>query len=379
MQTLTINDLEIKQLIIPFKVAFKHASATRNETSSIFVRVRSTSGTTGFGEGCPRRYVTNETLHSAYRFIQGISASIMRNIHDLDTLQVWMRKNSVNIDTNPTAWCALEMAVLDLLAKENNEPVESLLSLPDITGIFHYSAVLGDGSVEVFKSQLKQYQSMGLIDYKIKISGDLEKDQEKLNFLKGENIPPSKIRLDANNLWLDSRTSIAYLSALNGQFWAIEEPLKVNQHKELRHIHDALNIKIILDESFIKIEQFVTLQERPEIWIINARVSKFGGLLRSLAIAQQARMLDINLIIGAQVGETSLLTRAALTIAHASKDMTITLEGAFGTRLLAEDICEPSIMFEQGGILDMEKHMFHGLPGLGLDVSPSLAKFIQDF
>jgi len=40
-----------------------------------------------------------------------------------------------------------------------------------------------------------------------------------------------------------------------------------------------------------------------------------GGILRSLAIAEQAKQIGIPIIIGAQVGETSILTRAALTLA----------------------------------------------------------------
>jgi len=55
------------------------------------------------------------------------------------------------------------------------------------------------------------------------------------------------------------------------------------------------------------------------------------------------------------VGETSILTRAALTIANSYRDIVIAQEGAFGTHLLEKDICEPSIMFGAGGILQASK------------------------
>lgn len=112
-------------------------------------------------------------------------------------------------------------------------------------------------------------------------------------------------------------------------------------------------IPIILDESFLRLDQFVAIQDDPtSTWIINIRVSKMGGILRSLAVAEQAKELGIPIIIGAQVGETSVLTRAALTVANSYRDILIVQEGAFGTHLLQRDICKPPLMFGQAGLLD---------------------------
>ena len=77
-----------------------------------------------------------------------------------------------------------------------------------------------------------------------------------------------------------------------------------------------------------------------------------GGILRSKNIAEQARDYGIKIIIGSQVGETSLLTRAALTLANYVKDLVIAQEGAFGNLLLKNDICESPIMFGMNGILE---------------------------
>ena len=110
--------------------------------------------------------------------------------------------------------------------------------------------------------------------------------------------------------------------------------------------------KIILDESLVVGAQLQQLQVDRENWIINLRVSKMGGLLRALDIARSASEMGISLIIGAQVGETSLLSRAALTVAHAYPKTLLAQEGAFGTRLLEQDICSPPIMFGPGGLLN---------------------------
>jgi len=66
---MTLRSLEASELAIPFKGAFKHASAERHAMQSLWVRVYSESGAQGFGEGCPREYVTGESISAALAFV----------------------------------------------------------------------------------------------------------------------------------------------------------------------------------------------------------------------------------------------------------------------------------------------------------------------
>jgi L-alanine-DL-glutamate epimerase-like enolase superfamily enzyme len=201
---------------------------------------------------------------------------------------------------------------------------------------------------------------MGFVDLKIKISGSLEKDIAKFDLLTKHGQTQLRVRLDANNLWKDSKEAIHYLSLIPHPLFAIEEPLQSGQYLHLREISERLKIKIVLDESFLNIEDFEQISGSASDWIINLRISKMGGLLRSLDIAERARQLGIEIIIGAQVGETSLLTRSALTIANAYRDILVAQEGAFGTMLLESDICEPPVMFEKGGLLEFNPQQADG-------------------
>ena len=91
-----------------------------------------------------------------------------------------------------------------------------------------------------------------------------------------------------------------------------------------------------------------------------------GGLIRSNQVIEAARACRVGVIVGAQVGETSLLTRAALTVAQATGDALVAQEGAFGTFLLERDVCDPPLMFGAGGVLDGSAHPMLSRPGLGL-------------
>jgi len=127
-----------------------------------------------------------------------------------------------------------------------------------------------------------------------------------------------------------------------------------------------LGCRIVLDESVLRASQIVHLAGRADAWFINLRVSKMGGLLRALEVVEAARRAGIRLVVGAQVGEPSLLTRAALTVAATARDLLVAQEGAFGTHLLERDVCDPPLMFGAGGVLDVADHPALARPGLGL-------------
>jgi L-alanine-DL-glutamate epimerase-like enolase superfamily enzyme len=277
-----------------------------------------------------------------------------------------MKAHADELDVNPAAWCAIELAILDVFAREYGRTVEALLSLLPLRGPFRYSAVLGDASLEAFQATAEQYRRVGFRDFKIKLSGQLEHDRRKLDLLRNWGAPAPRIRLDANNLWSTAAEATAFLRQLDCAFFAVEEPIRKGQYAELARIAEALACKVILDESFIRSAQLPLLPDPAGQWLINVRVSKMGGLLRALDVIREARTRDIGVIVGAQVGETSLLTRAALPVAQEAGDRLVAQEGAFGTFLLERDVCNPPLMFGAEGQLDTSAYPSLTSPGFGL-------------
>lgn len=360
-----IKDLTINRLEIPFKHSFEHHSAKRQISQSVLVTAVSQSLVKGFGEGCPREYVTGEDYATAERFFEQHRQSLW-DIHSLSDIQCWSSQNRSAIDDNPSAWCAIEMAMLDLLGKVSYQTVEVLLSKSYSTRSFGYTGVIGVSSQEVFEKTLKAYLSLGIRDFKIKLSGNLHQDNDRLKLLVA--VDHAKVRVDANNLWRSSSEAIDYIKALCCPVWAVEEPLnKVGQYTDLLNIAKVLDVKIILDESFTRIDQMNELVTNKNHWILNLRLSKLGGLLRTLTIAERANQLCIPMIVGSHVGETSLLARAALVVAGAFAASLVAQEGAFSTYLLTKDIVTEPIRFGHRGRLPANLACFEK-PGFGLDV-----------
>ena len=358
-------ELRFHTLHIPFRQRFSHASAERDATGSLWVEAIDDDGLMGVGEACPRRYVTGETLDSARRFFDASRAGVVSDIGDAESLRAWVESQRQQIDANPAAWCAIELALIDLFSRQAGQSAEAWLGLPEVCGSFRYSAVLGDADAAVFAATFARYRDIGISDFKLKLSGDLARDREKLVVLQEAGSAVARLRLDANNLWQDAATAGAYLGTLETRAFAVEEPLATHARSQLPSLAQALNVAVILDESLCRIAQLDDFAPGTR-WIPNLRVSKLGGLLRTLALVDAASARKMEIIVGAQVGETSLLTRVALSVAQAAGDSLIAQEGAFGTYLLQRDVCTPPLMFGAAGTLDYRPDK----PGWGLNCAP---------
>ena len=362
---MTLRELEIYRLDIPFKLPFKHSSAERSRTQSVWVEAVAGGGL-GRGEGCPREYVTNESIASAAAFFAEHRTAVCEEIRDLETLTRWERRQARVIDENPAAWCAIELAILEWLASRDGVPVEALLSLPPLDGKFRYTAVVGDSGMDAFKATTARYRDSGFVDFKLKLSGNVEHDRAKVGLMQELQIEGLRMRVDANNLWNRVEDARAHLAALGCALLGVEEPLRANDLDATRQLAEETGYRMILDESLLRTHQISLLENDPEHWIINLRVSKMGGLLRSLAVVRRAREASIPVIVGAQVGETSLLSRAGLVAARAAGDNLLAHEGAFGTLLLESDVAYPPLMFGPGGVLDAGPLDLAIAPGWGL-------------
>lgn len=364
-----IERFEAYTFPMPFKTVIRHASASRRQVENLIVVAHSPDGLTGYGEGCPREYVTGETMLSGSRFIADHADSLMGEVGDAQSLRDWIESHQAAIDANPAAFCAMETAVLDLLGKTRKQSVEDVLGLKFPFGEFRYSAVLADWPYPLYRWQHGRYRVRGFNDFKAKLSGDVYRDRRKLRPFSSRAGRQLRLRVDANNLWTSPDEGQNHLNAMPVAPFAIEEPLRSGDLQGCRQIAEATGMQIILDESLARAGQMEDLHD-PERWIVNLRVSKMGGLIRSLEVAQEAARRGVGVIVGCHVGETSILSRAALTVMQAVGHGLVAAEGAFGTQLLRRDLTVPSLRFDWGGRLALSQVPAMGASGFGLDLDP---------
>jgi len=349
--------IKAQPLRVKLKTTVRHAAATRDEGESIWVGAERNK-ITGYGEGCPRSYVAGDDLESSVRWVREIFSAGKVIINTFEDVIKWAEKNSTLIDRYPSAWCAIEMALLDLFSRERNYSVETLLGMDDCKRFGRYTGVLGDDHKWKFTNQAEQYLVRGISDFKIKINGKLEKDRARLEILedlcKQHNIPEVRIRLDANNFWAGRcQEAINYLKALNCNAFALEEPVGAHDVEDISKVSTAIGLPVILDESLCTFDDLSQYKHIPGKFIANIKVSRVGGIMRALRLVQELKKLGWPMIIGCHVGETSLLTRAALITAYAAGESLIAQEGAFGDYLVEREPVDPILKFGRNGILDL--------------------------
>jgi L-alanine-DL-glutamate epimerase-like enolase superfamily enzyme len=345
---------------IPFRTAFAHASATRRAAENLIVRVEDAEGRVGLGEGCPRVYVTGETVASAAAFVERHRGALMA-IDGVPALRAWLAEAKEDIDLAPSAACAVELALLDLFARQSGVPVEDLLGSPRLAAPLKVTAVYGATPAPVFWLQRRRFAGAGMVEAKLKLTGDPRRDGRRAARLAHRG----RVRLDANNLWPDAEAALAGLAAASRHAWAVEEPVGPRDWLAIARVGRESGMAVILDESFSGAADLEALEPGPR-YLANVRLSHLGGLLRTLDAMCAAADLGLELIVGAHVGETSLLARAGIAAAAAAGPRLAGYEGAYGAHLLLRDPAAPSLTFGRDGRVAPGLTFDPAAPGWGL-------------
>lgn len=308
------------------------------ETPSLWVEVRDDHGSTGLGESFPNEGTTAESLTTALAFVDSHRREWRDQVTCVATLTDWAEQHRADIDANPAAWTAVELACLDLLAKNQGCSIERLLGVPELAGRFCYTALLGPEPTTQFAMHLEQLLATGFESFKMTLSGILQDDLARIRLLRDAGVAEARVRAAANQPWSDSCSCVRYVDALGFRFLALEEPVHAANFATLNRVARALDTAIILDASFWRQEQLQEVPMSNQSWIINCRISKMGGLLRCLKMLDALRSCGLRVVVGAHIGESGILARAALTVANAGRDIVLAQEGLFGAFLPCIDV-----------------------------------------
>jgi len=365
--------LEVMPLQVALKTKFAHAKATRNAGESLWVRA-SRNGRCGFGEGCPRTYVAGDDMDSSVEWVRREFEEGHKAFASYADMREWTRANESLVRRYPSAWCAVEMALLDLFARERGVSLESFLGVDSGRREARYSAVLGDDYTWRYTYLADQYLVRDMRDFKLKLKGVIEKDRKRIDILRGlaaeYEVDDLRVRLDANNFWAENTdTAVNYIKSLAGPFFAVEEPVAQGDHSQNSRFSVKTGLPVILDESLLSCDDLVQYDSLPGSFIANIKISRVGGLLRALDLVRMLTERGWPVIIGCHVGETSLLTRAGLLVAAAAGDLLTAHEGGFGDYLVEWEPVKPILRFGHRGRLNLNETYYYKT-SMGLHLVP---------
>jgi len=357
----------IYALHMPFTEAFEHSAKERTFGDSVVIRVRDEVGTEGFGEGVPRPYVTGETAdwmveHLACDLWPAVverEVPPLRDAADLEALDAFIPQQEIpGVLSDNASRAALELALLDCVLRRQGLSAGQILR-PRRQRVI-YSGVITAGALDKALQHARQMKLVGLKYIKVKVG--MADDVARLRALRVALGPEVSLRIDANGAWTLEQ-AIATLNALAPcNIAAVEQPLARGPIADLVRLKQATPVPLMVDESLVTLADAEALISHQAVDYFNVRVSKCGGLSRSLAMARRAARAGIQVQVGSQVGETAILAAAGRHLAAALEDVAF-VEGSYGTLLLTEDISADGVRFGHRG----EAPLLTG-PGLGIRV-----------
>lgn len=159
---------------------------------------------------------------------------------------------------------------------------------------------------------------------KIKLGGD--GDEARIAAVR-KAATRSELIVDANEAWTDGNLERHLAACADAGVTMIEQPLPAGQDAALARIRRP--VAVCADESVHDRASLEGLRERYDA--INIKLDKTGGLTEALAMAEAARALGFDLMVGCMVA-TSLAMAPALMIAQGAR--VVDLDGPL---LLAKD------------------------------------------
>ncbi|HEY9785528.1 MAG TPA: enolase C-terminal domain-like protein [Candidatus Obscuribacterales bacterium] len=374
-----IVDIRATTVTLPFRFSFRHSLAARSQSQNVIVRatVAGTRGerAIGFGESVPREYVTGESVETAVATIKQeyVPRLLDRRLSDwlspFEAACLRLREifQELNLDRarKGASFCALELAIFDAVLKLEGTALSDALAKR--TGRARhkeivYGGVVPFGNERALKLVLYLYRLAGFKTVKLKVGGAVEEDLEKVRLAREILGKRVTLRVDANCAWsVDDTLSFCKMARPYGVA-SIEQPVPKEDFRGLKEISERTEEEIVADESLCTIEDARRLAEGRVCRGFNIRLSKVGGILPALAIAEIARANGINCHLGAQVGESGILTAAGRAFAAAQPPFA-NYEGAANLFLLRKDLVSENLTHGIGGRAQVSLR-----PGIGVTV-----------
>ena len=360
----------IARVILPFAGEFSHSLRKRLWVRNIVVILVNENGEIlGCGEGAPRPYVTGETMETAEENIRYLTCreDFPAELETVD--QIWHMIDALPATKEMNASiCALEMALLDAFTRYEKKRVLDLFAKDYYTDSVNYGAAIPLGTEELVNHVCMKIKNLGINKLKLKLGRDYSHNRMLLTTVDRTFQDGYDLKVDVNGVWT-YKTGLQHIELINDyKVKILEQPMSPEDPEiaKLSSETKKYNIDLMADESACTLDDLYILSDNRHYQMINIRVSKCGGLRRSLSMINYIRNSGMKFQIGCQLGESGLLSSAGRILSLLSND-SVYYDGSYDNLLLAENITDSDVSFSYGG-------KAYPLMGAGLGVNVNINK-----
>ncbi|MCB0641665.1 MAG: hypothetical protein KDC44_08495 [Phaeodactylibacter sp.] len=354
-----IRSIQSQALQIPLKFKFAQSNNTATCSSSLLIELHTQGGIKGWGECCPRLYVTGESIHSVMQDLKQIEPQLLEtHFESLADIRQFLN-TQLPLPIGLSTTCGLELALLDAWSQSHNRPLVQVLE-GDPNYVAQYSGILPQGPIQQQAKVLEQLARFQFKTLKIKVDNNLEHSLKLIRLIRANYFPAVRLQVDANCSWTyqDALRQIPVL--LENGVEVFEQLFPAGQILDFQRITQKFGhlTKIMADESLTSYGTALFLLYNKVCNHFNLKLSKNGGFWNTLNLYQLIRNQGGTCQLGAHFGETSILTAAGLILASKAQEFTA-LEGGYGDYLLENDIVEPSLKFDQRAEIPLATTLTH--------------------
>src|SRR5262249_46193670 len=188
----------------------------------------------------------------------------------------------------------------------------------------------------------------GFHQVKLKVGIPGYDDVRRLRSLRRISGRKMDLRVDANEAWNTEEAADQIRKLEPFGITSVEQPVSYEDLNALPGLRKLVKTPIMLDESLcsrLDAERAVSLQACD---LFNLRLSKCGGFIPALRLAQFAKQNGLGYQLGCQVGETAILSAAGRHFATSVLGIRY-LEGSYDRHLVLEALGAADMTFRRGG------------------------------
>jgi muconate cycloisomerase len=371
-----IERINIHPIFLPFLKDFSHALNKGAFARNVVVEIVAERGALrGYGECAPRPYVTGESPETVPQSV-ALFLKTGRFPWQLDDVsQIWdLVDHMPPGKKHNAALCALETALLDILARAEERSIADYFPKAFRTDLIHYGAALPLGSRKRITQMAHLVKKMGISRLKLKMGRERRKNKENMEEVRAVFGHHADLKIDVNGAW-DHDAAFDHLPLIREfDVKVVEQPMMPGEPK-ISHFAEALKkhgVKVMADESACTEAEVRGITREGHYDMISVRLSKCGGFRKSWRIIDYAREKAIPFQIACQLGESGLLSAAGRTLSLLCRDARYH-DGSYDDFLLKENTTQTNVGFGPGGAAGPLKG-----PGLGIKVNPeNLARLTE--
>ena len=342
-----IAGIQIGRICLPLARPFKTALRTVEALSDIVVRVITQDGSIGYGEAPPTAVITGDTEASIRSAICDYIRPALLGMDIMD-LPAVMRRLDGCIAHNTTPKAAVDMAVYDLWARAQGQPLYKLLG--GAREKIRTDLTISVNPVEQMVADSLDAVGQGFDILKIKVGKEGEKDIARIAAIRKAVGKRVALRVDANQGWT-AEQSVRIIRAMEDaglDVELVEQPVPAADIDGLEHVARNVDTPILADEAVFSARDALYIIRHRAADLINIKLMKTGGIHGALEICRMAEENGVECMIGCML-ESRLSVAAAAHLAAGQK--IITRADLDGPSLCAVDPYSGGPAFEGPAIL----------------------------